>query len=95
MKGVGSFFNDELVRRSKSWATLREQLVPALPPEYLAHVTYAVADEKTLSLFTDSAAWTAKIRFYDSEILKTMAQRGKKLRYVQVKTAPGTGNGGR
>lgn len=94
MKRVGAFFNDELVRRSEAWAKLRECLVPALPPEYLAHITYAVADEKTLSLFTDSAAWTAKIRFYDSEIMKIMAQHGTKLRYVQVKTAPGTGSTG-
>ena len=90
MKGVGNFFSDELVRRGKAWAKLRELLVPALPPEYLSHVTYAVTDEKTLSIFTDSAAWTAKIRFYDSEILKIMAQNGRKLKYVQVKTAPGT-----
>ncbi len=90
MKGVGSFFSNELVRRSEAWSDLRKVLVPALPPEYLAHVTYAVTDEKTISIFTDSAAWTAKIRFYDSEILKCMAQNGRKLRYVQVKTAPGT-----
>ncbi len=91
MKGLGTFFSNELIKRSDAWADLRERLVPALPPEYLAHVSYAVTDDKTITIFTDSAAWTAKIRFYDSEILKVMAQHGRKLRYVQVKTAPGTG----
>jgi hypothetical protein len=91
MKGVGTFFSDELLKRGQAWRDLRERLVPALPPEYLAHISYAVADDKTITIFTDSAAWTAKIRFYDSEILKVMAQHGRKLRFVQVKTAPGTG----
>ena len=91
MKGVDTFFSNELLKRSEAWADLRERLIPALPPEYLAHVSYAVTDDKTITIFTDSAAWTATIRFYDSEILKIMAQAGRKLRFVQVKTAPGTG----
>lgn len=90
MKQVNSFLGSEIVRRKQAWQQLRAQLVPALPSDYLQHVTYGVADDKKISLFTDSAAWTAKIRFYDSEIKKVLAAAGRQVRQVQVKTAPQT-----
>lgn len=88
MQKIGSYLDNELIRRSSNWKDLKDSLVLALPPEAMNHVIYAVVDDTTLTVFSDSPAWTSRMRFYDSDIKKIFTERGMVLRAVQGRTVP-------
>ena len=88
MKEIDTFTDDEFQRRSRQWKQLKDELVLALPPNVLKHVVYAVVEETTLKIYTESPAWTSKMRFHDVEIKKAFTRRGVVLRTVQARTVP-------
>lgn len=88
MQKIDSYLNAELVRRSRDWLALKEILILALPPEILKHVVYAVTEDTTLTLFSESPAWTSKIRFYDTDLKKVFKQQGAVIRTVKTRTIP-------
>jgi len=88
MQEIRSYLDSELNQRSQSWKSLRNALIPALPPEFLEKIVYAVVEDQTLTIFCDSPAWTSKLRFYDSEITKTLRDQGILLKKVSARTVP-------
>ena len=76
MHEIRSYLDSELNQRSQSWKALKNKLVPALPPEFLGKIVYAVIDDQTLTIFCDSPAWTSKLRFYEADIAKTLRTQG-------------------
>lgn len=88
MHEIRSYLDNELNQRSRDWKTLKNALVPALPPEFMDKIVYAVVEEQTLTVFCDSPAWTSKLRFYDEEITKTLRSQGILLKKVLSRTVP-------
>lgn len=88
MKEIDTFADNEFKRRSRQWKDLKDELILALPPNVVKHVVYAVIEDTTLKIYTDSPAWTSKMRFHDMEIKKAFTQRGVVLRAVQARTVP-------
>ncbi len=88
MHEIRSFLDSELNRRSQSWKKLKSALVPALPPEFMDKIVYAVVEDQALTIFCDSPAWTSKLRFYDAEITKTLRAQGIVLKKVVARTVP-------
>lgn len=88
MHEIRSYLDSELNRRSHDWKKLKNALVPALPPEFMEKIVYAVLDDQTLTIFCDSPAWTSKLRFYDSEVSKTFRGQGMILKKVVARTVP-------
>ena len=94
MLPANSFLGSELRRRRRAWHDLRDTLIQALPPDYLQHVIYGVVNPNSIDLFADSPAWSAKLRFYDSEIIKVYRHRhGVKIRKVTCRTIADAGKG--
>lgn len=89
MQQIDSYLDSELIRRSRNWKDLQDSLVLAIPPDAMKRVVYAVIDDTTLTIFSDSPAWTSKMRFYEDEIKKVFTQRGKVVRAVQGRTVAG------
>ena len=77
-----------VVRKSREWQRLKDALVLALPPEVLKRVVYASLEDTTLTVFSDSPAWTGKMRFYDAEIKKVFTKQGMVVRVVQSRSVP-------
>jgi hypothetical protein len=88
MHDIRSYLDSELNRRSKDWKKLKNALVPALPPEFMEKIVYAVLEDQTLTIFCDSPAWTSKLRFYDAEVSKTFRGQGLILKKVIARTVP-------
>ncbi len=88
MHEIRSYLDSELNQRSQNWKALKNTLVPALPPEFLGKIVYAVVDDQTLTIFCDSAAWTSKLRFYEADITKTLRAQGILLKKVIARTVP-------
>lgn len=88
MKEIDSFVDNEFRRRSRQWKHLKDELILALPPNVMKHVVYAVVEDTTLKIYTDSPAWTSKMRFHDVDIKKIFTQRGVVVRAVQARTVP-------
>jgi hypothetical protein len=59
-----------------------------LPADLDAHVTGAVEREKQLTIFADSAAWSARLRFVVAEIDAEIRGRNAELQKVTVKVMP-------
>lgn len=88
MHEIRSYLDAELSKRSKHWKSLKNTLIPALPPEFMEKIVYAVIEDQTLTIFCDSPAWTSKLRFYDAEITKTLKTQGILLKKVIARTVP-------
>lgn len=88
MHEIRSYLDSELNQRSQNWKALKNTLVPALPPEFLGKIVYAVVDDQTLTIFCDSSAWTSKLRFYEADITKVLRAQGILLKKVIARTVP-------
>lgn len=88
MQDINQFLNPALLQKSSEWQTVKDALILALPPEVLKQVVYATIKDTTLTIFCATPAWTAKMRFYDSDIKKIFTEQGMVLRMVQAKSMP-------
>ena len=66
----------------------RSWLKKILPADLDAHVTGAVEREKTLTVFAESAAWSARLRFAVAEIDTQIRERNAAIQKVSVKVMP-------
>lgn len=88
MQEINQYMDSAVVRKSREWQRLKDALVLALPPEVLKRVVYAALEDTTLTVFSDSPAWTGKMRFYDAEIKKVFTKQGMVVRVVQSRSVP-------
>ncbi len=88
MHDIRSYLDTELNQRAKHWKSLKNALIPALPPEFMDKIVYAVIEDQTLTVFCDSPAWTSKLRFYDAELVKVFRAQGIVLKRVIARTVP-------
>jgi len=88
MHEIRSYLDTELNQRSQEWKSLKNSLVPALPPEFMSKIVYAVVEDQTLTIFCDSPAWSSKLRFYDREITTALKSQGMLLKKVLSRTVP-------
>lgn len=66
-----------LLRQLRLYAQLLEQIQAALPQPLSAHCLYCVLRSGgRLILYADSAAWAAKLRFYQAKIKAALAAWG-------------------
>jgi len=86
VNGVGALAN--LERRASEVLTLTAKVKQALKEPERSHVIAAVYHEDTLVITTDSAAWTAQIRFAIDELRKHLAASGEKT-FVSLKVRVG------
>jgi len=66
----------------------RSWLKNKLPAALDAHVTGAVEREKQLTIFAESAAWSARLRFAVAEIDAEIRGRNAEIQKVAVKVMP-------
>jgi hypothetical protein len=66
----------------------RKWLKNRLPEDIDAHVTGAVERDTTLTVFADSAAWSARLRFAVAEIDTQIRERNAEIQKVLVKVLP-------
>jgi len=78
----------KLEKRAKRIQSLTDKVRAALPEPQKPHVLAAAYHEDTLVITTDSAAWTAQIRFAQDELRKSLHEQGEKL-FVQLKVKVG------
>lgn len=88
MQEINNFLDSELVRRSSRWKALKRTLTRALPPEFLARVSYATLEEGKLTVFSDSPEWTSKMRFHSAEIIEVFESDGTPVTEVLARTVP-------
>jgi predicted nucleic acid-binding Zn ribbon protein len=88
MQQINQYLDPTLVRKSDEWQKLKDLLVLALPPEVQRTVVYATLEDTKLTVFCESPAWTAKLRFYDAEIRKVMSKHGTVVRAVAARSVP-------
>ena len=69
---------------------LQQRLRTALPAPLNDHVTVANSRNGTLTIYTDSAAWAARLRFRIPEMLKSINEtpRGVPLQAIRIKVRP-------
>lgn len=87
--GTGGLLG-ELERRARQIQTLTDKVRSGLTGPEREHVLAAAWHEDTLVITTDSAAWTAQIRFAQDELRKTLVSQGEKV-FVQLKVRVGHG----
>lgn len=75
-----------LERRAHEVMSLTAKVQQILPEGQ--HVLAAAYHEDTLVITTDSAAWTAQIRFAQEELRQQLAARGEKI-FVHLKVRVG------
>jgi hypothetical protein len=66
----------------------RSWLKNKLPADLDAHVTGAVEREKQLTVFAESAAWSARLKFAVAEIDAEIRARNADIQKVTVKVMP-------
>ncbi len=81
----------KLERRAHAVMSLTSKVRKVLPAPENQHVLAAAYHENTLVITTDSAAWTAQIRFAQDELRKQLAATGEKV-FVQLKVRVGNGS---
>lgn len=77
-----------LERRASEVLTLTAKVKQALEEPQRSHVIAAVYHEDTLVVTTDSAAWTAQIRFAIDDLRKHLVDSGEKT-FVNLKVRVG------
>ena len=75
----------ELRQTQQGW---REWLENKLPKHIETHVTGVVEREGTLTVFADSAAWSARLRLEISELETQIRERSPDVRKLVVKVMP-------
>jgi hypothetical protein len=78
----------KLERRAAEVLSLTEKVKQALPEPERHHVIAAVYHDDALVVTTDSAAWTAQIRFAIDELRKHLSANGEKV-FVNLKVRVG------
>ncbi len=78
----------KLERRAKAVMSLTSTVCQALSSPERDHVLAAAYHEDTLVITTDSAAWTAQIRFAQDELRRRLAAAGEKT-FVHLKVRVG------
>ncbi len=81
---VLSRVGDQSVRQAfwRSW------LSEHLPPELASHLTGAVERDGTLTLFADSAAWAARLRYALGELQPAVNAAAAGIEQVKVRVLP-------
>jgi hypothetical protein len=69
----------------------RAWLESHLPPAAFSHVSGVVERCGTLVVMTDSAAWSARIRYYVADLEELLKKEYPQVREVVVKVLPGRG----
>lgn len=78
-----------LLQQAQRLQELTQTLVEALPPSVGEHCRVGNVASDTLTLVTDSPAWSTRLRFYTPAILAHFRQRhGLDLRSVRVRVRP-------
>ena len=63
----------------------------ALPASLSPHAILCVASERKVSLYTDSAAWSSQLRFYNQTMLKAIISSNQgDYETIQIKIIPKT-----
>ena len=88
MQEINNFLDTEIVRRSHNWKLLKRFLGQALPQEFLEQVNYATLNDGKLTIFSNSPAWSSRLRFHSTEIIAVFAEHGQKVTHVQARTVP-------
>ncbi len=78
----------KLERRAAEVLSLTQKVKQALPDPERHHVIAAAYHEDALVVTTDSAAWTAQIRFAIDDLRKHLAANGEKT-FVHLKVRVG------
>ncbi len=78
----------KLERRASEVLSLTNKVKLALPMPEREHVIAAVYHDDTLVITTDSAAWTAQIRFAIDDLRKQLCESGEKT-FVNLKVRVG------
>ncbi len=66
----------------------REWLEKRLPQHIETHVTGVVEREATLTIFAESAAWSARLRFAIAELEPQIRERNSQIEKLVVKVMP-------
>lgn len=82
----------KLERRATQVMDLTQKVRQTLAEPERQHVLAAAYHKDTLVITTDSAAWTAQIRFAHDELRKQLAASGEKT-FVHLKVRVGHGGG--
>ena len=70
----------------QSW--WRQWLAQQLPTELTAHLSGVVERDDTLVIFTDSAAWSARLRYVIQEFEGRIKQTQPTIQHVSVRVMP-------
>jgi hypothetical protein len=81
----------KLERRAKEVMNLTSKVRNTLPHPERQHVLAAAYHKDTLVITTDSAAWTAQIRFAQDELRKQLSASGEKT-FIHLKVRVGNGS---
>lgn len=87
MSDLGGTLN-QLQQRANEVMSLTRLVQEALPEPERQHVLAAAWHDDTLVITTDSAAWTAQIRFAQDELRRHLAAHGQKT-FIQLKVRVG------
>ncbi|MBV8806633.1 MAG: DUF721 domain-containing protein [Sinobacteraceae bacterium] len=68
----------------------RHWLTQQLPAELTSHLTGVVEREDTLVIFTDSSAWSARLRYCLTELEAQIKQAQPTIQHVSVRVMPRT-----
>lgn len=79
-----------LEKQASEVLSLTAKVKRVLPPPQGDHVLAAAFHEDTLVVTTDSAAWTAQIRFAQDELRRGLIEAGEKT-FVTLKVRVGHG----
>lgn len=79
-----------LERRAQATMELAERVRAALPAPEKDHVTSASYRAETLVVLADSAAWAARIRYTQQELLRQLQATGE-TRFTKLKVKVGRG----
>jgi hypothetical protein len=78
--------SDQAARQS-FWS---QWLAQHLPPELTARLTGVVERDDTLVIFTESAAWSARLRFVLQDLEGPLKQAQPTIQHVSVRVMPKT-----
>ena len=84
MQEINNFLDTEIVRRSQHWNRLKHILEQALPEEFFEQVNYATLNDGKLTIFSNSPAWSSRIRFHNTEIIEVFAKHKQKVISVRA-----------
>jgi hypothetical protein len=80
----------KLEQRAREVMTLTAKVRQVLPDPERQHVLAAAYHEQSLVITTDSAAWTAQIRFAQDDLRKHLIANGEKT-FIHLKVRVGHG----